>query len=566
MDELVAEAGLDQAQLQQWMELLPDGVLLVDARGRICWANAALQALSGLGAAQLQGLAVEQLVPPALRAQHVRQVQQLFAAPRSRAMGRGHKLDLWHAQGRAVPVDIALRQIRIAGQPHMLAVVRDISELRALHHKAQYLAMHDELTGLYSRYMLGELLSQGVEQALRSRRPMALLLIDLDDFKSVNDGHGHAAGDALLQEVARRMRAELRGSDVLARLGGDEFAVLLREQDDVRATLTVVEKLAQAIAQPWRLGHHEFHPGASIGVVFAPQDGADADLLLRHADMAMYRAKEAGRGTFAVYDAAMAHQMEEKARLQSRLKRALQHEGLRLHYQPQLCARSGRIVGAEALLRWHDAELGEVAPARFVAVAEGSGLIHGLGDWVLNAACRQLAQWREEGLAPLRLAVNISVHQLRQPGFAARLEELLALWHVPPGQLELEITETAALTHREQALALLERLAGLGVSLALDDFGIGYSSLSHLRQMPVARLKLDRSFVQGLGRQDADAVVTRAVIGLAKTLGKAVVGEGVETEAQRDFLAAEGCDELQGWLFAPALPADVLAVMLRAQV
>lgn len=549
-------------QMIHWVDLVPDGVLVVNEQGLVVCANSAIQNLSGRAGGEIVGHPLSDLLPPELRARHHHHLQHFFADPHLRPMGRVTNLGLWHRDGHSVPVDISLGLFRLGGERMALAVVRDVSELRALHAKTAYLAMHDELTGLYSRYMFTELLTQAAAQAQRSERAVALLLVDLDDFKSVNDGHGHHVGDQLLRDVAQRMRSALRGADVLARLGGDEFAVLLREQAGVGATLAVVRKLLEAIAQPWRLGHHDIAPGASIGVVFAPGDGGNADVLLRRADMAMYKAKEAGRGTFVVYDAQMAQHMEERAELQGRLKRALQGDALSLHFQPQISARSGRVVGVEALLRWHDEELGDVSPARFIPVAESCGLIQPLGDWVLNHACRQIGLWLGLGLA-VRVAVNISTHQLRQPSFAERLEEVLRRWQVPPALLELEITESAAMSNGELARELLDRVAALGVQLALDDFGMGYSSLGHLRQMPVSRIKVDRSFVQGVAHEGQDAVLTRAVIGLAKTLGKTVVAEGVEDEAQRDFLQREGCDELQGWLFARAVPAEELPGLLQ---
>lgn len=562
MVEIMAGVPVAWAQLVQWVDLIPDGVLVVNQQGQVVVANAAIQELSGRSGPELVGQSMGQLLPPELRARHQANIQQFFAAPALRPMGRVANLNLWTPQGEEVPVDISLGLFRLGGERLALAVVRDISQLRALHAKAEYLAMHDELTGLYSRYMFTELLTQAVVQALRSERPMALLLIDLDDFKSINDGHGHHVGDRLLCEVAQRMKGALRAEDVLARLGGDEFAVLLRDQDAMKAAQTVAENLLAAIGQPWRLGHHDVSPGASIGIVYAPSDGSNGDLLMRRADMAMYRAKEAGRSTYVVYDAQMARSTEERVRLQSRLKRALQQDALELHYQPQLCARSGRVVGVEALLRWTDEELGVVSPDRFVAVAESCGLIQPLGDWVLRTACRQIAQWHRQGLA-LRVAVNVSAHQLRLPSFADRLAQLLRQHALPPELLELEITESAAMNNGEQARDLLLQVAALGVGLALDDFGMGYSSLGHLRELPVSRLKIDRSFVQGLTDNEQDAVLTRAVIALAQTLGNTVVGEGVETEAQRDFLQREGCDVIQGWLFSRAVPAEQLPALLN---
>ncbi|MFH7041660.1 putative bifunctional diguanylate cyclase/phosphodiesterase [Paucibacter sp. JuS9] len=553
--------SLPWEQVVHLLGLIPDGVLIIDEQGCIITANEALLNLAGYTLDELGGQPLAMLLPPLARPGHQAQIERFFAAPQGRAMGRIPDLNLWHREGHAVAVGISLGMVRRGEDALALAVVRDMRELRAMHERMQYLAMHDELTGLYSRHMFGEMLSQSLVQSRRSGQTLALLLIDLDDFKSVNDGHGHHVGDRLLQEVAQRMRAALRAGDALARLGGDEFAVLLRDPADLASPQAVAVKLLAAICRPWRHGHHDASPGASIGVVFAPADGEDADTLMRHADMAMYRAKEAGRGTYAVFDAGMALQIEEKALLQGRLKRAIESDALRLHYQPQLCARSGRVVGVEALLRWKDSELGEVPPARFVAVAESSGLVQSLGEWVVDSACRQIMQWRTQGLA-LRVAINVSVHQLRQASFAERLLKALAHLQVPPALLELEITETAAMTHVDQTQALLRHLAGHGVQLALDDFGMGYSSLGHLRDMPVSRLKMDRSYIQGITEHAQDAVLARAIIGLAKTLGKIVVAEGVETEAQRTFLQQEGCDELQGWLFGRAVPAEEIPALL----
>ncbi|TXI25426.1 MAG: EAL domain-containing protein [Roseateles sp.] len=549
-------------QVEALLNLLPDGALVVDAEGQVLFANAAMQALCGHSPAALAGGPLTRLLPPEYREHHHLHMQRFLAQPQRRAMGQVPALHLWHRDGLRIPVDISLGLLRRGAQALTLAVIRDTRDLEAMHARLRQLAMHDSLTGLFSRAMFGELLAQAVGQLQRGGPPLAVLLVDLDDFKAVNDGHGHHVGDALLQEVARRMRQVLRQGDALARLGGDEFAVLLRDASEAGQALWVAQKLVETLSQPWQASHHEIFPGASVGIVFAPQDGADADTLMRHADLAMYRAKEAGRNTYAVFDQRMARQMEERTRLHGRLKRAIEGDALRLHYQPQLCARRGTVVGVEALLRWHDPVLGEVAPVRFIAVAEQSGLIQRLGDWVLEAACRQIAQWQAQGLW-LRVAINISAQQLRQPHFAARLQQTLARWQVAPQWLELEITETAAMTHREQAEELLQQLADLGVALALDDFGTGYSSLGHLRQLPISRLKMDRSFIQGITHEAADAMLARAVIGLARTLGKTVVAEGVEQEAQREFLCREGCDELQGWLFSQAVPAEEVPALLQ---
>ncbi|PZP32975.1 MAG: GGDEF domain-containing protein [Roseateles depolymerans] len=560
--ELSASESIAWPKVEAMLDLLPDGALVVDADGIVLFANAAMAALCGHGAQALAGQPLVQLLPPEYREHHQQHMQRYLHQPQRRAMGQVPALHLWHADGLRIPVDISLGMLQRGEHTLTLAVIRDTRDIEAMHARLRHLAMHDSLTGLFSRAMFGELLAQAVGQVQRGGPPLAVLLIDLDDFKAVNDGHGHQVGDALLQEVAHRMQKVLRNGDTLARLGGDEFAVLLRDQQDVAQSLVVAEKLVEVLSQPWQASHHEVFPGASIGIVFAPQDGLDADTLMRHADLAMYRAKEAGRNTYAVFDVRMARQMEERTRLHARLKRAIEGDALRLHFQPQICARQGRVVGVEALLRWHDPTLGEVAPDRFIAVAEHSGLIQRLGEWVLEAACRQISDWREQGLQ-LRVAINISAQQLRQPHFAVRLQQTLLRWQVDPAQMELEITETAAMTQREQAEELLHQLARMGVALALDDFGTGYSSLDHLRQLPITRLKMDRAFIQGITHDAGDAMLARAIIGLARTLGKTVVAEGVEQEAQRRFLCSEGCDELQGWLFSRAVPPEDLPALVQ---
>jgi diguanylate cyclase (GGDEF)-like protein/PAS domain S-box-containing protein len=564
--ELPFSQSIAWPKVEALLDLLPDGALVVNADGIVLFANVAMQGLCGHEPDDLAGRPLTLLLPPEYRAHHQQHLQRFLTQPQRRPMGQVSALNLWHRDGVRVPVDISLGLLRRGPDALTLAVLHDTREVEAMHDRLRHLAMHDSLTGLFSRAMFGELLSQAVGQVKRGGPPLAVLLIDLDDFKAVNDGHGHHVGDALLQEVARRMQVVLRNADTLARLGGDEFAVLLRDQHDVAQTQAVADKLVKALSVPWQVSHHEIFPGASIGIVFAPQDGGDADTLMRHADLAMYRAKEAGRNTYEVFDARMARQMEERTLLHGRLKRAIENNALRLHYQPQVCARTGRVLGVEALLRWHDAALGEVSPVRFVAVAEQSGLILRLGDWVIDTACAQIARWRDEHGLALRVAINISAQQLRQPHFAQRLQQTLTRWQVPPQLIELEITETAAMTQREQAEALLQELAEMGVAVALDDFGTGYSSLGYLRQLPITRLKMDRAFIQGITHDAGDAMLARAIIGLARTLGKTVVAEGVEQQAQCRFLCEEGCDELQGWLFSHAVaPEDLPALLRRLQ-
>lgn len=544
------------------IDYAPDGILVIDPEGRIFLANHSLCRMTGYALDDLLGQPIEMLLPPAMRAHHGGKVSQFFSQPHARAMGEVRKLEIWRKDGTPLAVDIALGHGHRRGQPCAMAFIRDVSEMRNLQAQMDFQATHDTLTGLYNRWMFGEQLEQAIRQSQRTGLMLAVLLIDLDDFKAVNDGHGHAAGDEVLKEVARRLRAVLRGGDSLARLGGDEFTVLLRDLKDPSDALQVARKVVHTLSQPFRVQHFTVHPGGSVGVVYTPQDADDPDTLMRFADLAMYQAKDNGRGTYATYAPSMSYRLEEKMLLHERLKHALENNLLALHYQPQIALPEGNMASVEALLRWHDAELGDVSPERFIPVAESTGLMQALGDWVLDTACQQIAAWRQQGLA-LRVAVNVSVQQFRQRDLVARVGFLLMRWQVPPHLLELEVTESVAMIDTAQAADMLGQLTALGVSVALDDFGMGHSSLAYLRDLPVTRLKIDRTFIRGVMHSESDAVLAKAVMGLARTLGKSVVAEGVETQAQLDFLCEHRCESYQGWLFSKAVAAHEVPVLLR---
>lgn len=544
------------------IDAAPDGVLMVDARGLILKANPAMELLGGYSEAEMVGRSVNMFLPERMRDKHTQLMSGYFGQPVTRPMGLVRQLQLTRSDGSSVPVDISLGHCQVGGQPAAVVFIRDLTEVRRLQEDMQYQATHDSLTGLANRWMFGQHFEQAIQRANRSGRPLALLLLDLDDFKGVNDAHGHAMGDQVLVEVARRLRGALRAGDVLSRLGGDEFTVLLPELPSLAHAQQVAEKLQRQLMAPCRIQGSELSLGGSIGVACYPDDARDTETLMRYADMAMYAAKERGRGGWATYAPHMSQTLAEKNQLQDRLKQAMECGALALHYQPQVDVGSGAIVGVEALLRWNDPDLGSISPERFIPVAVCSGLIQPLGDWVLETACRQAAQWARAG-TPVRVSINLSAQQFRNAALVERLAQLTATHQTPPELIELEITETEAMAEPELAREVLLRLRELGVSIALDDFGTGYSSLSYLRVLPVSRLKIDREFTRHIMVRPDDATLVRAMIALAHTLGLPVVAEGVESEGQLRFLRQHQCEAYQGWLFSKAVPAEELGQLLR---
>ena len=444
-------------------------------------------------------------------------------------------------------------------------VGRDISASKLDEKRIEHLAHHDALTGLPNRASFAGLLSAAMRNARRLGGAFAVVFIDLDRFKLVNDTLGHDAGDQLLREVARRLQEALRESDIVARLGGDEFVALLQDARDARAVEGVVQKLLLALERPLNIQGHECGISASIGISLYPEHGADQRTLMKKADLAMYCAKEAGRNAYRFYSDAVGGGSGAGGRLslEAGLRRALECNEFYLHYQPRVNVREGSVSCVEALLRWRHPQQGEIGPAVFIPLAEESGLISRIGRWVLQAACAQAMAWQREGIHGLRMAVNISAREFDDEGLLEGIEAVLRATGLPPGRLELELTESLLAKNAERVGALLARLRESGVRLALDDFGTGYSSLGRLKQFAFDTLKVDRSFVSGLPNDRSDAGITHAIIAMGKTLGLDVVAEGIETYAQMRCLQEQGCDEMQGYLLSRPLPAGACAEFLR---
>ena len=541
----------------------PDAVLWVAQDGVILMANRAAELLTGYSSVQLVGQNVSLFLPEHQRARHAKSMQDYFSAPHARAMG-SRDLKLQRKDGNFVSVDISLGHWVEGGTAHAIAYMRDLSERKKFEESLRYQASHDELTGLANRWMLRLQLGQALARSARNGLRVAILFIDLDDFKSVNDTYGHAIGDSLLVQTGARIRALLRKSDTLARMGGDEFAILLSDMDDVEEAILVASKVLSQLQLPYPLQAHEIQSGGSIGLAFYPQDARNSDALLRCADIAMYQAKHAGRGTYACYSSEMGDRAHEQMLLHTRLKEAMAQGRLRLHYQPQLDIASGTIVGAEALLRWNDPELGSISPARFIPMAEATGLILPWSEWVLQTACKQLAAWEKAG-TPLEVSVNFSAQQFRHEGLAEQVQAALAQAGASARLLTIEITETLAMARPESARQQLQALVALGCHIALNDFGTGYSSLAYLKVLPVQKLKIDKRFMDGVPDDGNDVAIVGAIIALAHSLGLALVAEGVETALQLDFLRRIGCEAYQGWLYSKAIEADALTALLQQQ-
>lgn len=441
---------------------------------------------------------------------------------------------------------------------------REMSDRKQDQDRIHWLAHYDPLTGLPNRTLLADRSTQAIELAHRYGTPLAAIFLDLDHFKHVNDSLGHRVGDSLLVQIAKRLRAVVREKDTVSRIGGDEF-VLLLPGANAHGAARVAGKLLEASRQPYQIDHHELTMAPSMGIALYPQDGTDFDTLAQSADVAMYHAKLDGRNTFRFYTPEMRAQSLRALQLENALRRALERNELQLHYQPQVCIHTGLVRSVEALLRWHHPTLGAISPAEFIPVAEDTGQILQIGEWVLRSAVQQLKTWRAAGLTDLKVAVNLSAIQFHQPQLPELVSQILHEARVPPDALELELTEGAAVNDPRAATATMDQLRARGVRLAIDDFGTGYSSLSQLKRFQIYKLKIDQSFVHDLDHDGNDRAIVSAIIRMAQALGMQTTAEGVETQAQLQFLRAMGCDEAQGYYFSRPLPPEELPAFFHSQ-
>jgi diguanylate cyclase (GGDEF)-like protein/PAS domain S-box-containing protein len=559
------------------LEAAPDALVLVHQDGDIVLVNQPAERLFGYRRDELLGRPVQILVPWSYRAAHALQLARYRTAWRRRALRVGPELFGLRKDGTEFPVEVSLSPLASPKGLLFILAIRDISARkraeaerrhlireRALYGAISRLARHDPLTGLANRTLLHDRLSGALASADRHGDKLGVAFLDLDRFKHVNDSLGHGAGDCLLQSVGARLMASVRKTDTVCRLGGDEFVIVLsdvKRRDDLEKAAA---KIAAAIGAPHRAGGHELHVTASIGIAMYPDDGADAETLLRNADIAMYHAKDHGRNHVRFFAPEMNELIIERRALEGGLRAALDHGEFVLHYQPKVDLRTGRMIGAEALIRWHHPERGLVTPHSFIPVAEDSGLIVPIGQWVQREACRQAVAWQTAGLRPVPIAVNISALEFRGQGFFDRVRRILAETGLDPRLLELELTESVLMESVGTTAAMLWELKGMGLRLAVDDFGTGYSSLSYLMHFPIDALKVDQSFVHEIAAAGDTSPIITAVIAMGRSLKQRVVAEGVETEAQLAFLRSQQCEEGQGFHFSRPLPPDQFAALLVA--
>ncbi|RNC68583.1 MAG: EAL domain-containing protein [Desulfuromonadales bacterium] len=532
-----------------------EGVIITDAETHILAVNRAFTQVTGYEEAELK-----QLTPRVL--QSGRHDAQFYAAMWESLKQSGQWIgEIWNKRksGEIYPewLTIGVVKDNSGVVRNYVGVFSDITEIKRSQERLDFLAHHDMLTNLPNRLLFNHRLNHSIALARRNQRQLAVLFVDLDHFKNVNDTLGHDLGDELLKKVAEHLSVHVRKSDTLARVGGDEFILLLDDVETPRYAGTVAEKILGLLSQTMTISGYEIFISASIGVSFFPGDGEDVTTLVKNADTAMYYAKIQGRNAYHFYAPEMSEYARERVHVESLLRRSIERGELSLHYQPQVDLATGQLVGAEALVRWNNHELGMVSPVRFIPIAEDIGYISTIGEWVLRTACQQVKEWDARGFSLPSVAVNLSVKQLERGDIAATVSRILEETGLPSSRLEMEVTESAIMKN-ERALECLDNLRALGVKLAVDDFGTGYSSLSYLRRLPIQKLKIDRSFITDVSSEPSREAIVRAVIALASALGLRTIAEGIETDAEAQFLRQEGCQQAQGYLFSRPLPPDEL--------
>jgi|GEM_PF-919547 len=555
-----------EARYRGLLEAAPDAMVVVDQGGEIVLLNVQAEKQFGYRRDELIGQKVKNIIPKGFAERLVADALRSAEDALAQQIGTGIELNGRRKDGSEFPIEIMLSPLEGAEGVLVTAAIRDITTRKKAEALMIHSSEHDFLTGLPNRMLLSDRVNQAIRLAIRHKKKVAVLFLDLDGFKHINDSLGHPTGDKLLQSVGKRLVDCVRGSDTVSRQGGDEFVVLLSEEDDSEDVSVIAKRMLRAVAEAHFVDQHDLHVTCSVGVSLYPDDGLNAETLIKNADTAMYQAKENGRQTYQYFKPAMNVRAVERQSLEESLRRALERQEFVVHYQPKINLNTGRISGAEALLRWTHPTRGPVPPGQFIPVAEDCGLILPIGTWVLRQACQQAQAWVDAGLPLGTMAVNISAMQLRNESFVEGVFAILQDTRLDPRLLELELTESVLMKHAESTASILTALRERGVQVAVDDFGTGYSSLSYLRKFPIDALKIDQSFVSQITTVPDEIIIVKAVIGLGRSLKLRVVAEGVETQEQLAFLQAYQCDEAQGYYFSrPVLP-EQFAKLLKSGI
>ena len=560
---------LEKARAEITLNSISDAVIGTDMTGNVDYLNVAAEALTGWSREDARGrpiAEVMQIISGATREALANPIESVLLHNAAKFLAAGAILIKRNGSEAAIedsaaPIHDASGQIKGA-----VIVFHDTTAAQAMTMKMAHLAQHDFLTNLPNRVLLNDRIAQAIGLAERQGTTLAVLFLDLDNFKHINDSLGHAVGDQLLQSVTRCLGTCVRKSDTVSRQGGDEFVVLLSEAHDAQDSALTAEKILAALARPHVIDQHELHITTSIGISIYPADGRDAETLIKNADTAMYQAKDGGRNNYQFFTQDMNVRAVERQLIESHLHQALERQQFVLHYQPRINLRSGAITGAEALLRWQHPQWGLVAPARFISIAEDCGLIVPIGRWVLREACAQAKLWQKASAEPTTVAVNISAQEFRHRDFIAGVRAVLSDRGLAPGILQLEVAESVLMRDAKASIETLHQLKDMGIQLAVDGFGTGFSSLSYLNRFPLDTLKIDQSFVQEIGSTDGTGIIVRAVIAMGSSLNHRVIAEGVEQQSQLEFLQEESCEEGQGYFFSRPLELEQFVALLQTGI
>lgn len=563
---LAAESNFifeNEEKIRVVTENLSDVIITINASGIIEFANAAITKVFGFKQNDVIGMHVNMLMPASWKYQHDDFIQHYHKNDISHVIGKSIvELEAKHKNGNVFPIDLSVSEAIISGQQVFIGTIRDISERIESQKQLHYLAHHDVLTTLPNRHSFLEHIDRALSHAKRRKQLIAVMFLDLDRFKVINDTLGHHVGDELLQEIAKRLQGCIRDDDIIARISGDEFTILLTDVMAVEDIAPIAKKIVNEFLLPFTNSGHELFTSASIGISIYPEDGTTASAMMQHADIAMYRAKSEGGNQYCFYSTDMKSRTSGRLRLENDLRHALERNEFELFYQPQVDSESSVFSGVEELIRWQHPEFGMLPPVDFIPLLEETGLINPVGEWIIRTACEQIVSWQKMGLPPMHIAVNLSARQFSDQSLAEKISNILEETGLQAENLELEITESILMNQNGHTMNIIHTLHALGIQLAIDDFGTGYSSLSYLKKFPIHTLKIDRSFVRDIVTDTDDAAIVQLIIDMANSLNLNVIAEGVETKEQLKYLKSRKCWEMQGFYFSEPLSADKVTPVL----